>query len=375
MKRNVLCKTKCRNPDNPKKEKIIIIPKLINCPKKQHLKPEQKFQFTRHLLSCNNISAGKDSILNKDFEPGPTIYGISKTINYTRRQDQQKYFKSEHIFVSNLYRTWITAFLLYATHIDVSRTLHLYVSPYLKEFHKTILGFNIKRGNFPKPINHIASKFLFFLDRLHEICTYPDKKLSKLFYKRQLWYTKLPSSVKIYLPPKDGKIQEIQYTKTDKKSKYKLIKFCNISDTSGPRSGREFTNVGDLHKFMKWYNSENNYYKRYGKNPRYIHVVTHSHIMRSYLSRFNINTGEPFNLDVLQKRDLNLSSIRNSNTWHFRTSQNKKLRYKTIKGLIRDFDIVPGVSSINNAKDLEKIYLEYSLCGKKGSVIPINKNC
>ena len=47
-------------------------------------------------------------------------------------------------------------------------TLNLYVSPYLKEFHKTIAGFSMKRGNFPKEISHMGAKFLKFLNTLKE---------------------------------------------------------------------------------------------------------------------------------------------------------------------------------------------------------------
>ena len=47
---------------------------------------ETKFQFTRHLQSCNNISMGDSSFLTlwqgKDLEPSGTVYGINQTIEY-----------------------------------------------------------------------------------------------------------------------------------------------------------------------------------------------------------------------------------------------------------------------------------------------------
>ena len=45
-----------------------------------------KYQFTRHLASCNNINEGKRSIkslglVEKDYEPSAALYGIIETIN------------------------------------------------------------------------------------------------------------------------------------------------------------------------------------------------------------------------------------------------------------------------------------------------------
>ena len=92
-----------------------------------------EYQFTRHLLSCNNIDEGKSVNFKKDFEPGATIFGILKTIEYAEKNKDK--FISNQVYVSNLYRTWITAFLLYGCNLPQSSNniLTLYISPYLKE--------------------------------------------------------------------------------------------------------------------------------------------------------------------------------------------------------------------------------------------------
>ena len=66
-----------------------------------------KYQFTRHIQSCNNIS----SIFNKKQEPSATQYGIFHTTLFAI--NNQNRFTSKRVFVSNLLRTWITAFILY----------------------------------------------------------------------------------------------------------------------------------------------------------------------------------------------------------------------------------------------------------------------
>lgn len=115
------------------------------------------FQFTRHAASCNNENAGK--MAGKDFEPSLTDRGIFNTLKYVlepdRRNDSSEIFgqlndkksnyelsfDSKGVIVSNLLRTWCTATILYgvkATQPAPNDELHLYVCPYLKEFHKEI---------------------------------------------------------------------------------------------------------------------------------------------------------------------------------------------------------------------------------------------
>ena len=374
---------------------------------------ETQFQFTRHLLSCNNLDEGKWYTTGKDNEPGGTIYGITETIKYAKVNEA--YFKSEHVYVSNLYRTWITAVLLYGVNLSQGQTLNLYVSPHLKEYHGII-----QRGNFPKEINHMARKFLKFLNALFNIS--PDD------------INNLPNTIILHLPPKPDdnekppKPQSITYEKENTQI-YTMNKPCNIVDTSGPNSGIEFTDTGVLNDFMKWHNGETNYYNSPVLVPVYknVHVVTHSHIMRTYLADFKIvidkdelklaqteeqkiyddtsykkrfmnkfkslhklnkilETGEfsiDFDIDLLQyygfKSDADPGSIypiRNSNSWHFNTKINNPLpESTTIASAITHFDLKEGVPiKKDDAKKLEE--RGDSLCGTHGSVsVPTGKDC
>jgi hypothetical protein len=335
------------------------------------------FQFTRHLLSCNNIDEGKWYSFGKDFEPGATVYGIIETIKYAQREDQQKYFNFEHVFVSNLYRTWITAVLLYGTNLTATNTLHLYISPYLKEFHGTIMGVSMKRGNFPKEIHHMAAKFLKFLETIHN-----NTSLFSQLDGTQSWYENLPNTIILHLPPSVNKEQTIEYKKVGSDT-YKLTNFCDIKDTAGPNSGSEFTTTGNLQKFMEWYNSDSNYYGKHNDNNK-VHIVTHSHIMRDYLASFKFKTSMdnsliPFDLDKL-KTDPDIKQIRNSNSWHFITTQNKQLNTLIgSKNMINEFNIIPGVPSkplgSESPAEIESKNKEYSLCNTEGSVKPATEIC
>jgi hypothetical protein len=97
-----------------------------------------QYQFTRHLASCNNIFYGKTVKAGRDFEPSAAMYGIFKTIEFAQKNENKSSFNFNHVYVSNLIRTWITAVLLYGTNIKENDTLYLYISPYLKEKHYSL---------------------------------------------------------------------------------------------------------------------------------------------------------------------------------------------------------------------------------------------
>lgn len=407
-----------------------------------------QFQFTRHVMSCNNLDEGKWYSVGKDFEPGATAYGIEKTIGYAR-SEQKDYFNFNHVYVSNLYRTWITAVLLYGTNLTQDDTLNLYISPHLKEYHKIILGKPLERGNFPKEINHMAKKFLKFLETLKTLddnaksiggnslvgrpnyvvelpgsyskgySNIKDDNWTKAIARNNEinaeFYRNLPNNIILHLPPKKNskETQKITYTKKDG-DKYKVESFCKIQDTAGPNSGPEFIETGNLQQFMEWYNGNSeitNYYKKHQQENK-VHIVTHSHIMREYLARFQIDANESirtelnramlnaktefkaklryiinqfptnlkFDLDLLQYYDYKgdkepgpIYPIRNSNCWHFiTTTENKDLIDKSVDGAIKEFDLHAGVPIIKKmAKDMEG-KTPNSLCGKKGSVKPMS---
>ena len=162
---------------------------------------EVKFQFTRHLLSCNNIA----NFANKDYEPSASVYGIISTIKFKLNDKNQDYFNSNHIYVSNLLRTWITAFLLYGINNKPKSEITLYISPYLKELHK--YGF-IQMGNHPEDIYLTANKFLTFLITLQKYVG--DENLKDVDAN---WYENLPIIVKLKLPPSKEFGSEIQEIK------------------------------------------------------------------------------------------------------------------------------------------------------------------
>lgn len=336
------------------------------------------FQFTRHLLSCNNISLGNKYYWGKDFEPGGTVYGIFETIKYS--QGKKSYFNFNHVYVSNLYRTWITAVLLYGTHVDSSETLHLYISPYLKEKDKFSMGITIKRGNFPMKITHMASKFLKFLEEMYNYFTNTSRDKMYREIMTSDWYERLPNTIVIHLPPNGNKTQEMIYVKSGI-GMYTLTSFCRIKDLSGPKSGKEFTKYRkfQLKMFMNWFNSGKNYYQKKIDHNNRVHVVAHSNIMREYLNMFNIKGATqtiPFDINAIKHEYL--GKVRNSNSWHFITTLGKELEmntYDTIEDAVKDFELVDGVP-INKplAKSIEKKYRDTTLCGSNGKRIRPSPN-
>jgi len=365
---------------NPNK---IVDPIPPSTNKKEPTQPsELQFQFTRHVLSCNNLKEGKYYTAGKDFEPGATVYGIFETIKYAQEPEQIYNFNFDHVYVSNLYRTWITAVLLYGTNLSTDR-LNLYISPFLKEYHGLF-----KRGNFPKEIKHMANKFLKFLTELHSYCIDSEGDVDELYSQRDRtnWYDSLPKEIVLHLPPgKQNQSNQIIYKKNESEP-YKLTSFCKVEDTAGPNSGVGFTQTGDLQKFMEWYSNESsNYFGSNDENNK-VHIVTHSHIMRDYLSKFKVTISEegkapqsPINFDIDAIDNASLKELRKSNSWHFITTQNKLSKqgtYATIDSAKTDLKLVKGVPiKKEEAKNLEDKNKDQSLCGTEGSVNHVAEIC
>lgn len=349
------------------------------------------YQFTRHMQSCNNIEMGKN-VAGKDFEPSVSLYGIVKTIEFSQKEGNKEDFKSDTVFVSNLLRTWITAFILYGSE---QKELNLYISPYLKEKTTKKIGIEFKEGNYPEKITQTAYKFLKFLENLKKTCYIDDmQNLLKInefdSEKAKIWYSNLPEKINLFLPPETvtpNVIQKIEFVKfvkfkddnekrldtsnpyiyKDKLSKgyYNNYKFslltstqlCRILDTVGPETTLlGFKENGNLENFMNWFESDENYYKGSITNAMPIHVVTHSQVMQQYLK-------DVFKLDIDAKNSPYID-VRNSNSWRFTTSKENQTVDVLTKTLKKG---VP--TEIENAKSMEKNNTEYSLCGKPGSVI------
>ena len=288
-----------------------------------------KFRFTRHLLSCNNINCG-GSFFGKDLEPSATVYGISETIKFAMNNKQL--FTGDYVYVSNLIRTWMTAVLLYgtgyATKDGTFSTLNLFVSPYLKEYHG-----HFRTGNYPyDDIDESFEKFNYFLNKLY-------------LYRNTLGRTEIlfPTYIHVHLERDDKRFCSFQKSGQTNNMRYTKHISHIINDFSFLRSDK-YLKTGDLQKFMRWYNESH-------PSSQSVHVVTHSHIMRTYLKK-------NFKLDI--KNDKQFADIHKSNCWSFVTTEDIELMQQD--DLLKT--LTKGVSiQEDNAKKMEKKYEKYSLCG------------
>lgn len=350
------------------------------------------FRFTRHILSCNNIDEGK--MIGKDVEPGLAIYGITDTIKFSLDKNKNP-FKSYDVCVSNLYRTWCTAVILYGTNFKQKYILNLWICPYLKENSK-IHG-AITRGNYPKSISHMANKFLKFLSLLKTL----NKGIHKSNEKNSLykewfntipdnddWYKSLPGEIILRFPI-DIPSKYSNYTQVDnniiyKKNKngdYEIVKNCVNKDYINKSKNGEYLENGNLKKFMEWFNNDGPNF-----NSKLVHVVTHSGIMNYYLKTLDIHVKK-----IQQNESDNISFIGKSNCWTFVTNAiikcSKKINGKTKIEIIENLNNEPkteniteninlinsleiGVKENPDAKEIEQIFKKgkLSLCGQIGSI-------
>jgi len=350
------------------------------------------FRFTRHILSCNNIDEGK--MIGKDVEPGLAIYGITDTIKFALDKNKNP-FKSYDVCVSNLYRTWCTAVILYGTNFHQKYILNLWICPYLKENSK-IHG-AITRGNYPKSISHMANKFLKFLSLLKTL----NKGIHKSNEKNSLykewfntipdnddWYKSLPGEIILRFPI-DIPSKYSNYTQVDnniiyKKNKngdYEIVKNCVNKDYINKSKNGEYLENGNLKKFMEWFNNDGPNF-----NSKLVHVVTHSGIMNYYLKTLDIHVKK-----IQQNESDNISFIGKSNCWTFVTNAmikcSKKINGKTKIEIIENLNNEPkteniteninlinsleiGVKENPDAKEIEQIFKKgkLSLCGQIGSI-------
>ena len=234
------------------------------------------FQFTRHLLSCNNIGCGYP--FGKDWEPSATAYGITKTVQFANENKAR--FNSNTVYVSNLIRTWMTAVLLYGTQAygtygtqpystkQSETTLNLYVSPYLKEYHLP----GIHPGNYPyDTYSKSLEQFRTFLNTLQRYVVRCSDKICIHFID-----VNAPTLSSDTNPICKFKKQHNQYIYESSPLHPRL------TDRSFLRSNA-FLKTGNLEQFMQWYNNIN----KHVHTP--VHVVTHSNIMKEYLKTLNLD--------------------------------------------------------------------------------------
>ena len=335
-----------------------------------------KFQFTRHIQSCNNINIGERTIAsiigkNIDIEPAATTNGIIQTIEFAQKSENKECYNSDKVYVSNLLRTWITAFLLYGTNLENAKdTLKLYISPYLKEYsaydHILKGGSDpFKRGNYPLQVRETIKNFVKFLMHLEpeKMEKYYSEHIPKNYKK---WYYRLPTYVEIYLPNKNLIFENSNYFLINIDN-YDVKEF-NIVDTIGPKSSQPgFLKGGDLNKFMKWFESND---INYNYSNDLVHVVSHSIVMKKFLYKkikdykknFKKETKNKCNIKRCQENDEKCIHycIKYSNCWKFKIDTNQIDEQGKLGKIIF---YIPGIPmDIKKSKLIENP--KHSLCGK-----------
>lgn len=253
-----------------------------------------RYQFTRHIQSCNNIFSAPWKLT----EPSATQYGILHTTEFAKNNKNETRFTSKRVFVSNLLRTWITAFILYGINFknknkNNDSTLELYVAPYLKEKKASPLGFKIEKGNYPEDINKTLNKFYIFLEKYFKIT---NENINNF-----------PDKIILSIPafPENNNRQKFTFYKKLNKYIFSCQLYNKIEDTIGPKCrDTRFLDDGDLQEFIKWHSSKN------FKNNNIVHVVTHSQIMFSHVKSHNININKNY-----------FNQFKEQNCWSFLTDK------------------------------------------------------
>lgn len=331
-----------------------------------------KYQFTRHIQSCNNILSNLEA-LKKHKEPSATQYGILFTTLFSqempRNNNQIKRFTSKRVFVSNLLRTWITAFILYGMNFknkfkntqinnNNNHILELYVAPYLKEKKASVMGFSLETGNYPDKIKITLKKFYNFLNKYFKIVSLGNNIINHF-----------PEKILLTIPPNpqsmNNKPQKIIFTKNGHGYTYNN---CNLDiyDSIGPDCNNDgFLKDGDLNEFINWHKLK----FRNNNSNTLIHIVTHSQIMFQYLenNQININNNK-------------FNRYKKENCWSFLTDkEGKPIKY--LYGVPEKKNIHPTQGFYkSDPKKLEKNSRKknLSLCvynnGKINNICTKNKN-
>lgn len=376
------------------------------------------FQFTRHAPSCNNINFGKFYAINKDFEPGIVWLGIIKIINLMNSKHDEQYkksfdtYQSNVVCVSNLYRTWLTAFLMHGTHNK--EVLNIIVCPYLKELHKR----GIKRGNYPKDVRHTFFKFKKFLDSLYNVFVNNTNNSEKnIFFEKikkyntptetlnytpefyKSWYETLPKTINFYLL--SAVVENTPYIITIKKDAvdgvYKFIdvinitsNFCKMKQILGADTRKlkfnsvqveGYTKNGNLEYFGSWYckneqsiiNATTKLLNRDNFINNTLSVITHSNIMKQFIySKFidKVTLKDKVKTENLKEYE----KVKHHNSWSFNIYYYLDKPTGVVMREPKKFITTPGVliedGGVEQKKaiEIERIMQKFSLCGKNGSV-------
>ena len=268
--------------------------------------------ITRHGYSCANIldtPYSKDTMMDKmnktsirmtQSNPSLSMYGIIQTLLVGQARYGQSLFEKDHlsISVSCLVRTWITAFLLYAPHLNSNATqvtMHLIIQPGLRE--DAMGASNTCPSNWTdafEKFSHmlkILTNLMFVLqqpqqsDNLKNLKTVFDK-LSK-FKKIIIWFF-FPDNITMYM---QFPILDHQISTSDETTKLikgitttfsvgeplKTIQDTSISVTSNSISRNDLSR-SSIQDFLSFYHDA------VKPTPGEVHyVVAHNNIMRSFV--------------------------------------------------------------------------------------------
>jgi hypothetical protein len=262
----------------------------------------KNMQITRHGPSCNNIS----SMARKVMEPNLTNKGIERLIDH--KKDNRVMFQSNHIFVSPLLRTWMTAIILYGFDTrDVPRQIFLLITPFLKEHFQK--GF--KNGNFPIDLEDQINRIVKFLNELLPILStkglgsnnltksiyiqFPKilKNDSKGFGTILITFDESEEKYKVLGNPID-KTFDLYGLRNWSKSYFKstsasLLGYFTKPNTQSKGNYEDKYNYvfnGELGDFIKWLNLHKQALSDY-LGGETIHIVAHSNLMKSGMKSIN----------------------------------------------------------------------------------------
>lgn len=303
----------------------------------------KNMQITRHGPSCNNIS----SMATKVMEPNLTNKGIERLIDH--KIANREIFQSNHIFVSPLLRTWMTAIILYGfDKTNVPEKINLLISPFLKEHFQK--GF--KNGNFPIDLEYQINRIVKFLNELLPILSTKGSGSNNLTKSIYIQFPKIlendskgfgtilitfdesEEKYKVLGNPID-KTFDLYGLRNWSKSYFKstsasLLGYFTKPNTQSKGNYEDKYNYvfnGELGDFIKWLNLHKQALSDY-LGGETIHIVAHSNLMKSGMKSIN----KYLLKNNLEKHELS-ESVTDTNAW---TLFIKDFDYSKIK-------ITPGI--------------------------------
>lgn len=348
--------------------------------------PPQVHQVSRHSTSCNNAEKGKT--FGMDSEPSLCEYGIinARILAIEQKRIGSKRFQAPSfpIAVSALIRTWETAVLLYG--YGRTTRLELRICPWLRETSSKLIkrplwsyaipNETIDIGNRPKELTHSIPKFIKFLNKLRSNPNFGDNyKINTINIYIPKIDLNIDDGVTLGSTDADWELLQIHYDPLmdpkipgNPKGGYKLPdNLCDVTDTIHDVPVYQ-TEVGDIMKFMEWYESV------FGYSPETVHTVAHSTIMQLFIEN---HIDEDYKSDISEENCWSM-------TMGYRPIYNSEQKRKIIESIKYGFPNPkkydesqkkkhkngdpPIKKLLPEAQALENSQGAASLCGKYGSL-------